>query len=299
MKLFIKKIFILFIILNSFIIFIYFSELYIKIIKPIPINKNTNILFAGDSHIVYGINDSLVKNSKNIALAGEPLSFTYFKIKYSITKSTTKIKKIYLGISYHNFSSNIDDLSSGEFLNRDISSGYYIYLPLKEKIEMLYNHKSHLLVFLSSLYVNSLKTVMNVKKYNEIDYAFWGKYSNNFNNIAADTISIKKRVDFLYFKNGKIRNISIKQKFYLNEIKKLCKSENIELVLLNTPLNKFYKTLVPKKFKNEFYSIINKENLIVLDFKDLKLSDSLFIPDGDHLSEKGAIIISNFINNKQ
>ena len=110
-------------------------------------------------------------------------------------------------------------------------------------------------------YNKFVQTLMkkHIRKGSVLDFGCgFGDFAKHLNDSGykCDGVELDKEANLESQKKG------VKTFYFLNEIKKLCKSENIELVLLNTPLNKFYKTLVPKKFKNEFFSIINIINIL-------------------------------------
>ena len=55
---------------------------------------------------------------------------------------------------------------------------------------------------------------------------------------------------------------------------------------------------IPKKYKDEYKEILKKFNLPVIDFLDLNLSDDHFLPDGDHLNSKGALLATKYFAEK-
>lgn len=101
-----------------------------------------------------------------------------------------------------------------------------------------------------------------------------------------------KRIAFQFYKNGKLNGFSEINLHYLLEIIKLCKEHKIELILLNTPLHPYYKGQIPAVYIDKYNEIIGMNKLQVVDFKGVEFDDSCFVPDGDHVSEKGAYIAS-------
>jgi hypothetical protein len=104
-----------------------------------------------------------------------------------------------------------------------------------------------------------------------------------------------KRAIQQYYIHDTLRGFSEINITYLQKIIELCKNENVELVVLNTPLHPYYKNKIPKKFIDKYNELIINNSLKQIDFSGLDLSDSCFIPDGDHVSERGATITSNYL----
>ena len=67
------------------------------------IKGNISDIYIGDSHIKHAINDSIIPNSLNIAESSESFYFSYFKLKI-LLENNPSIKKVHLGLSYHNLS---------------------------------------------------------------------------------------------------------------------------------------------------------------------------------------------------
>ena len=79
--------------------FINYNRAYTK-----RFDKSSTTVFCGDSHIELAINDSLMRNSVNVAKSSESFYFSYYKLKVMLNKNPS-IKQVYLGISYHSLSS--------------------------------------------------------------------------------------------------------------------------------------------------------------------------------------------------
>jgi hypothetical protein len=72
-------------------------------------------------------------------------------------------------------------------------------------------------------------------------------------------------------------------------------------VILKTPLHAYYKSGIPLKFIEKYDSLINLNKLKLVDFGNLIFNDSCYLPNGDHVSQKGALLTTNFlgkVNNK-
>ncbi|SFD07753.1 hypothetical protein [Algibacter pectinivorans] len=256
------------------LVFLPKSEYY----KIDPAIKN---LYVGDSHIQYAIVDSLLVESQNIAVEAETFYFSYFRLK-KILESENNIEKVYLGLGYHSLSSINDDFVYGKS-SFSTAPKYFYLLPFSEQKKVLYsNYKSnHLHNYFKILIKSSFRPLVNNSKF--------GGYSNYFYSTASKKRIMDKRINYHFYKDKLVNGYSNLNLFYLEEIINLSKKYKFDLVIINTPLDPYYKEKIPKKFINKYDEIINKFNLKLIDFYNLRFDESCFIPDGDHLSVNGAI----------
>ena len=275
-------------IIISILIFFSFSEK--EILNSILNKYNNSTLFIGDSHIQTAIDDKILNNGINISQDAESYIFSFYKIK-ELLNNNSSIKKIYLGFSYNNLSSTYDDYIFGKY-SESISSRYFFILPYNLQGRFLIYNIKGLPAYLTKL----LKTGQNNLLSEDTDYSFLGRYDNNFTSSKASKESISKRIKFLFYqKQEKPVGFSEFNIFYLMQISDLCKKQNVELIMLNTPLHSHFKSKVPLSYINRYNEIIKDNRLKLLDLSDFALEDDSFTPDGDHLSEKGSIIVSNYL----
>ncbi|MCX6279514.1 MAG: hypothetical protein NT004_15665 [Bacteroidetes bacterium] len=128
-------------------------------------------------------------------------------------------------------------------------------------------------------------------------YSFLGNYEAYHTNVKLSAQSVGKRVNTHFFQHGKMDEFSSLNVFYLTKVAELCKERKINLILLNTPMHKYYIENVPDKFKDKFYSLIKSKKLNLIEFEKLKLDDRCFLPDGDHVNEEGARLTTLFLVN--
>lgn len=291
MKLFLKKTFYflsipLCLLCISFIYFDLFSNFALNHI----INDNDiQYLIAGDSHIRQTFNDKNIYHCKNIAQNSESYYFTYFKLKKILTNKND-IKIVFLGLSYHNFSGYIDDFIFGKYSGA-ISKNYFFILPIKEQIHLFFNNANESINFFKGIFSMSIKNCFSHEK------SFIGAYNNVFFNSKSNIKSIDKRIKSQYFtKDNKIYKTSEFNIKYLYKIIEFCKSKNVKLIFLNPPLEESYFEKIPTFYQKYYNSFVDKNNIQVLEFQNIKLDSTCFIPDGDHVSAKGAQICTNALN---
>ncbi|MEO7445686.1 MAG: hypothetical protein ABIT96_13070 [Ferruginibacter sp.] len=249
--------------------------------KSFQINDNITEVFIGDSHIQGTIKDSLLPRGINIGNSGESYYLSYFKL-VKLLGSNANIQKVYLGFSYHNISGYYYDFVYGKFSSSVVPSYYYI-LPANEQMKLLvYNYKT-----LPAFLKNSIKSAADILR-NRV--AFEGGYINIFDSSRADRKSMDKRINFQFYKEGEIYPFSSLNLDYLNKISALCKEHHVELILVSTPLHPYFLNKIPVEYIRKYDSIIYNGNYHVIDLHRMLKHDDEFIPDGDHVSVKGAML---------
>jgi len=289
MNLFLRKTVLFFTIPFCLLILLLISLNYInnRSLANYRVKNHATSIFMGDSHVRLAINDGLLTDGVNLSQHSESTLFSYFKIK-AILQNNPSIKRVYLGFSYHSISSYYDDAIYGKS-SKHIAAKYFFILPFEEKILILQQNSNALPTFLKNILINGLSTLFA----KDADIPFLGKYENGFNNTFAVESSMDKRLLLQFYENGQLRDFSFVTIDYLYKIIDLCKKDNVELIILNTPLNKYYKSKMPQKFMEKYNAIIEQNKLKCIDFNNLTFNDSCFIPDGDHVSETGAILTTN------
>jgi hypothetical protein len=280
-KLFIKNILLFFSFLFALLIvsFAILNLYHYLFLNEIRLSSNVKTLFVGDSQIQTAINDRLIENSINISSTAESYYFNYYKLKNYLS-SNSQIKKVYLGISYHNLSNYYDDFIYGK-QSVNISSGYFFILPTSERIECLVWNADQPFLFIKKIVLSDFSKIFKNKSEG---------YVNNFVNVIPSTEYINRKLKSQFYNNGKLDAFSEINLDYLDRIINLCKTKKIDLIFLTTPLHKYYRDNIPDVYRNKYNEIIKSKKIEVIDLNSLHLDDDCFIPDGVHVSQKGAII---------
>ncbi|MCC7332563.1 MAG: hypothetical protein IT232_08145 [Flavobacteriales bacterium] len=245
-------------------------------------NTNVRTIFIGDSHIQASIIDSIVPYSKNVGISSESYYFTFYKLK-SLLKDNPSIKNVYLGLSFHNLSFYYNSVIMGEY-SPSITPKYFFILPLTEQVRLIYWNRLNLSVFIKELIKN------DNKKLN-----FIGGYDNIFNETVAVDSSMNKRLQTQFYENKNPDLFSEINIQYLSKIATLCKKNNVNLFVLNTPLHRDYYKKVPKEYIEKLNEIVNQNKLVFIDLSNLELTENCYAPDGDHVSVKGSVNMSRKI----
>ena len=271
----------------TFLLLNYYNN---KIIES-GISSDVTILFIGDSHIQKSIDDKLIKAAINISQSSESFYYSYYKLD-KILKSNTSITTIYLGFSHHSLSSYYDEFVFGKY-SKNISSRYFFILPITEKLKLLKYNFWILPIYIKEVYKHG---IMNIFKTGN-NYSFLGQYENDFKNVSAVQNSMDKRLLVQFYNDNTLNNFSESNISYLNKIVDLCNKNKVKLITLNTPLHSYYKSEIPMEYLKKYNEIVRQDRIVTINFDELVLDDSCFIPDGDHVSVKGAQLTSNYFNN--
>lgn len=248
-------------------------------------DPSINILAAGDSHIQETVNDGLFRNIKNVAYSSETFIYSFYKIK-TLTKNNPNINTILLGVCYHSFTDYLDEIT---YLHYVLGRYFYI-LPFDAQIKMISEVENPVSFIFKSILHESENLITN-----SVKNGWLGWYENYATSVTISEKTIKERIKTQYYLNKKIRGFSDANINYFKAIVNYCREKNIVLIILNTPMHRSYKEKVPQKFIDKFYSVIEESDAELFEFDELALTDDYYLPDGDHVNGKGAILATKYL----
>lgn len=245
-----------------------------------PYYKN---LLLGHSYMEVAVNDSLLDYSKNIAYQGESYFYTFFKLKLALEQNKN-IKNVYI-----------------EFTNNQV---------LKRMEKKIYEKKyldRSLRYYMPFFKWNDYKTLLKLSKGQLISVS-GSSLLKNFIRIINDDYKLNKKLgNYLFLDrtlrlNGKNKKKSIEEVFSIDDyktsitylslkkIENLCKSKNVNLVFVRSPLHNDSSL---RLYEKEFLGI--KEALFSnIEFIDnFNLSNDSFA-DKEHLNYKGARVYTKY-----
>ena len=270
------------------------SKYVIKNSNQYQFPQNNELIFLGDSHISFAVIDSLIPNSSNLSNLGEPYYYTLQKLKYIVENQN--IKHVVLGVSYHNISFYYDELIDGN-TSTVFPLKIFFCLDIIEKLRVLKWNKSKLFFLLREILNSAEKKCSNLDSV-ENKYSFSNGFENNLRNEKVIFKYVKSRAISQYFTfENQRQSFSHKNIYYLKKIISFCEENNIEITLLTTPLHPEYLRMVPYEFNLELKKIINESNVELINFENLEFRDSCYAHDGDHLTLKGAKLMTDSLIN--
>ena len=269
-------------------------------------------VFVGHSHSLHGINESEIKESMvNLSLQSQNIYYSA-KIAKEVIESNKNIKSCFIGTAYWSLYS---DLSRTEYGKEIIRNVYYpilkdscnyqyeangnvselikfndIIISEVFNIEEIYNFLSKIIFDTNKSYFNSLLKRENCG-------LIGGKILSNLSEEEKFELA-QNRTDshnkLIKYKETREENEKLLNDFllYLNK-------KNIKAYIINFPTTRYYNKFLNKKFKDEYYNIINKlkeeRDFKFLDLNDYNFNDEDFV-DMDHVSDIGASKITNILN---
>jgi hypothetical protein len=286
MKRFIKNI-----VLFTIIIILYFFVNFLInniIIKKHPPKLHSKTIVMGDSHPMTAI-DPQYSNIQNISQSAEPYFITYFKLKELY--KFNKIDTVFLGFSFQNISAFNDKKFDDAFWCDEMFERIYYIVPLNTLTNLSKNIRVNFVSY-ARIFLKNMLLRPTVNHLTYIGSFTSKKGSQDFRKYKPETVI--QRHFFDRKKNIGISSFSIQ---YLDSIVNLTKRENIKLILINPPIHKSYRKLIPSNFIKSYSKIskiLREDDVTVFDYSHLALPDSCFF-DFDHINQKGARIFSKMI----
>ena len=299
MKKFIKSVFSFLIPISTclicfFLIIIVSTQILTSTSKQYKFEENIELLFLGDSHITYSVIESLIPNAVNLSQRSEPYYYTYQRLKF--VSNNSKIEKIILGYSYHNISSYYDEFISGH-LSAVIPHKLFFCLEFSEKLRVLNWNRKKLILVLKKIFKSFYHQYYNITD-EKGEYTFYDGYNNSFEKEKVNLKSLQNRISLQFYNEDKVINFADLNIIYLKKIIDICKEKNIELSFLLTPLHPVYISNVPSIYKYRLHDLAVQNKVNLINLESLNLSDSSYVPDGDHVTTQGAEITSSALIRK-
>jgi hypothetical protein len=244
--------------------------------------KNPSYLVLGHSHPHYAFNESLISGMLNMAEAGETYIYTYIKLKQILTYNKS-IKFVLIDFSNNQISKKIENLIYGDtILTRNVRY-YSSFMSLEEKFNLFkLNNKG----FINAYFVGNRLNFLDVL-YFKFDKTkdFGGYFPNPHKNL--DSIlkfgSIQTELKEVRKNENSISEINIS---YLEKCIQFCKSKNVKVILVRTPI---YKNAPMLGNERVFQNYLHKKfgDIEFIDFKNYLLPISNY-GDLTHLNYIGA-----------
>lgn len=283
----------------------HYLELAIREVNLLP--KEAKILAFGDSHIAFSINDNLYPVFQNRAISGESYYYSYIKLRDILADKRNNTDSILcIILSYNNFSFNKPD-KDYVFIDDRVKQSVRNYKYIHQQKA---NSPSNFGMPVSAEY-NKEELLAKI---NLIDSRFLRALLSPGDSFLKNAINTDLYRGGLLFRNEdhdhdrdfNDNGIQRAQKYFgdfetdfsnslqlgiLDKISELTYSNNIQLILVNTPCHEsFYAHLYDKleNYNNTIAEELNKKyGVIYLDYLRYPMADSCF-RDSDHLNRNGA-----------
>lgn len=263
-----------------------FNTLIINNYLGYKIEPNKNILILGDSHTEYAIDDSILKNSINLSHSADSYFYSNLKLR-KMKKENPQIDTLFLAFSNHNLLTDYDD--RWLFNTAHIKSKLRIYTDLMSFSDFLFLFKANPSAVMQGIIELPKYSLKLLIKGNLRDRGLGGFKATNRNRLKEDINQRKK--------NKTQRKLEY-SKYELNHffsIVNFCANNNIELILISTPIHQEYNKMKGKEIQllNNFYNA-KLSHIKFLNFTEFDIPDDSF-QDLDHLNAKGARLFTEFL----
>jgi len=284
MKIFSSRLikFLLFVISANFLLVIIIVILNCLGVRNCDLANDVNTVIIGDSHTMWGIDASNIDRVRNISLNAEGYVYTYHKLE-QLLNTESNISHVYLGFGYHNLSGYYDKYIYGEQFKNFIHR-YLGVMESNDFIRVILNNPKDLFVIFKNILQRGIRSGLKQK------CTLYGFFPKDKKLSELDLEQMRIRIQEQFYEKEEVISTSESNMKYLDKIISLLHNRQVKLTILNTPLHYKYIELIPDKYKALYHEYINRNQLELLDFRNLALPDSYFLPDGDHVNYNGALL---------
>jgi hypothetical protein len=250
------------------------------------ISKNIDKLVIGDSHPECAYNDSLINNFINVASSGSSYFYNYYFLK-PLLNHNGHIKTVFIEFSNNQVSAENDAWIFGDnylpfklqVLGANIDKEGLALLVRKNMGGVFNGYIKFLRQQIKIIATSNYKYLYNKGGYN---YLVRNKVDENFNNQTVDSTKKEKTP---------ITELNLK---YFEKVILYCKSKNIKVYLIRSPLHPKYLGFYNEQEYQKHIQTRFKDTEF-LDFKNFSLTNEEF-GDFGHLNFKGARKFSIWFN---
>ncbi len=261
------------------------STAYLASIKfDFKIPQNANVLVLGNSHPECAIDESLMPNAYNLAQSGSGYFYDYLKAK-QILKANSQVDTLIIGYSYGDISGNMDLwFTDSKRIKFKIRNHFFLF-SFEDYVSLFKGNPIGTLV-------NTPQTIYHNLKVIRLGLRSFGGYKHLTRNGVKDEIESLESKDKVELNQA----TSNYQKKYLLKVYNLCKENNVQLVLLATPMHKV-KIKKQQYLKNNYCQFAKEKmpKAILIDHTNFAIPE-LEYADMAHLNNKGARRYSSFLS---
>jgi len=269
----------------------------------LKIEAGFTTVIVGASHSEASFHPDYFPRSVIFAESGEPLFYTYYKLK-NILRVNRHINRIILAYSPIHLSKYQDNnLFTGSAGARKFLMSNYIFFGDendKHIDKFSFDYLAGVMKFDLGVPLNYMDDIKHVFQYyikKDTDRALYIKKGHD--RLSGSHLiekDVKDKADYYFYNNEGDTTLSEAALDAFDKIVALANKKNIELVIVNTPSHEKFRKYIPA------YNLISYRNKINENIKKIRYFDlsNLNIPDdefydGDHLNEQGSIRFSKYL----
>lgn len=252
------------------------------------IDPTKTLLILGHSHPEAALNDTIIRNSMNLAESGESYFYTYVKLK-PILHANPNIEAAFI-----EFTNNVvsEEMTEWIYSNKHVKfrfPKYAAYMGPKEFLT-LFSHNFEGTLFATSFSVKNYLSFLASRSSDIIKAQQWGGFKNlSFSKVD----SLLAHIDMDTY--GKFQgNFPEKNIQYLRKIIDMLRDNGLKVYLIRSPQHPQYpgfrnETLLMNTYRERFADVP------FFDFRNLTLEHHDFA-DLEHLNASGSDKFSKYVN---
>ncbi|MDR0422049.1 MAG: hypothetical protein LBH72_03445 [Proteiniphilum sp.] len=251
-----------------------------KVSFKLPEGKH--ILVLGNSRTEQSVDDRIFSRATNFSQGAEAYLYSYCKLRKFLAENE-QVDTVLL--SFRGRTVRLDDEQFFSKMYMADKIPHYLTLLEREDIAVFSGEKaSFIYAVLQSPFLFFKEKIFNQAS------TIGAYFESHRNKLQVDIMRRNRKAD-----RERDANISIYQKTYLLKIAELCKSKDVELILLNVPM---YKPEVygEKELSDDFHEAYMPD-VKYMDYSSFPLPDSCY-GDITHLNYRGARIFSQYLQER-
>lgn len=258
-----------------------------------------NTIITGSSYGLFGIDEAMLTNEVNLCLASQDIYYSAQGI-YKVCRENKNIKNVVMCLAYYVFCT---DLSKTQNM-AEISRISKVYEPLfgdlhnckllPPKQEILYHSEVFDMEKVLDIYARGEceKTYFHSShNRNSLATRMWDDVGKDWKDLSCEEkcVAARRRAAMHNKSKNRFNTLEENAKVF-NELSNFCADNNINLIVVVTPVSKYYLKELYPGYKDIFYEVLSETDGVIhlLDLvADEAYADEDF-NDMDHLGDSGA-----------
>lgn len=261
-------------------------------------------LIVGASHAATNIDPSYFDHAVSIGRNGEPVFFTYHKLR-SVLERDPQVEHVIYALSVNHVGASQDALVFGDDArSRETTMAYFPFLDRAGRRRLARWSADWLLASakhdlgLPLGYMDDLRLVVAYYRgrVHLGSYPCWGGFEPVPDRERVDPQVIDEKLRFYFYEDGKVGAPSALAIEHVLATAALCERRSVRLTLVSTPLHERFRAGVPASVAHAFAGLIAEvleryPEVRYLDESTRFAGEPLFF-DGDHLGRSGSVRFS-------
>lgn len=264
------------------------------------LDEGVDTLIIGASHAATAIDPRDIEGSVSLGRNGEPMFFTYHKLR-TVLERSPGIEHVILALSPSHVSVSQDGLVfAGDGKTREAFMAYFPFLDPDGRSHLDHWSEDYLLASakydlgIPLGYMDDARLVVNFWR-GRVDlgtYPGWGGFYRVPGGQRLTPEAIDDKLDFYFHDHGEVGDTSALAVEHVRKIVATCRERSIDLTIVTTPLHERFRAGTPAACRADFEALVTElldrhPQARYFDYSGRFDGDELF-HDGDHLNHAGS-----------